>query len=252
MKPFRCAASCSSLARVGYGQHVGRIRLYRQVSSFSGIWPYCENVPYAIGNNQAWKDTKIFPVEFGLCDIAANGALQISDSAGSDVRETEVLKVEVPVYRPVDLHEYPFANPAPPAGLFADDVSFVISPYLAIRTEIARRFGWIVTPGELSTWAWTRFGADQNYGDRYLYACYGEICQSRIWHPVSNRLVTVKRLLDSAGFEYSRVRRGVLIYSRSDGASEFVKATGDELNDLWEIAAAVYRRDDLSLRYTPF
>lgn len=241
---MRCCASCAYHSR-----HYGRVRLYRQSASISGVFPYCENVPHTIASGHRWSGTDIFPVVLGTTNVLRAGAVAEYDPGLCKVEDAVPEKLELPAYLPDVSGD--FSNQQPPVGLFADcGSSGFLQPNLAARTDVALCLGWAVTPsrthGTLS-WSWLKFKLTN---DRFP-PLTGFVENSSVTHPFPNDLATVKNLLSRVGFVRQRVRRGVLVVSRDDGGSEIARHTGDELADLWEIAVSVYRREDLKLVAEP-
>lgn len=244
---MKCYASCEDGY---YSRHYGRVRLYRQSATWSGVFPYCENVPHTIASGHRWSGTDIFPVVLGTTNVLRAGTVTEYDPGLCKVEDAVPEKLELPAYLPDVSGD--FSNQQPPVGLFQDQGTGLIQPNLAARTDVAFRLGWIVTPSRtpgwsLLSWSWLKFNL---IGDRFP-SLTGLVESSSDTHPVPNDLAMAKNLLARDGFVRQRVRRGVLVVSRDDGGSEIARHTGDELADLWEVAVSVYRREDLKLVAEP-
>lgn len=240
LKPWAgiCDAACESIVGGQLGSyHRGVPRLYLQKSPIYNqeyVVQYCDNVPLQVAEG-CW-DVTLMPVGFKPVNLlAAEPVAEYDPADGSESPVGSDEKLEVSMYVPSDL------DWESPAVLFSDDHSQLLRPNLVARSFVALRLGWVVVP----TWPddrgivrgrWAKFNESCNRGYFTSFANY---------HPVQNDVETVKGLLSKAGFTQEKVRRGVLICSRADGASELTRRTGDELGDLWDVAAMVYGRDDV-------
>lgn len=233
---MRCCALSLCLPHRG---DVRLYRLYRQTGNTMGVFPYCGNI-WSGYKNGRWPKINLVEVVPGKVNLLEAGVVSDTYGPGDDVPVVESDVIELDSYLVVS-SESKQVVARPPLGVFSDRPgSEIIEPYIEIRTEIARKFGWVVTPHPASNasfqWKWVRFGNDDLVGDEYDYS---------VSHPIRNSVEIARAYLAQAGFGNLRKRRGVLSVSRDDGASELARCTGNELSDLWDLAAAAYRRDDL-------